>query len=103
MLASTPPAWRRFLGWIGGSGRRAAGAEGRPRNRLHGEAPLCVVATALGEPEAELIRQRLAEAGIASLGRRVIGGSELGDGGARFVYVPARDLQRAGVILRGQV
>jgi hypothetical protein len=60
---------------------------------------LHVVAIALSEPEAELIRQRLAQAGIAALTRRVIGGAEWGDSGSRYVYVRAPDLERAHKVL----
>jgi hypothetical protein len=60
---------------------------------------LRVVATAANEAEAELFRQRLAQAGIQAQSRRVIGGPEFGSSGARYVYVAAADLERAQELL----
>ena len=68
-------------------------------NRLHRDDTLRVVTTALGEPEAQLIRQRLTDAEISSVSRRVNGGPEFGDAGTRYVYVPARELERAQDVL----
>jgi hypothetical protein len=63
------------------------------------EVDLQVVATAGSEPEADLISQRLADAGIPSVAHRTIGGPEFGSAGARYVYVQAGDLVRAREIL----
>jgi Putative prokaryotic signal transducing protein len=60
---------------------------------------LRVVATAANESEAELFRQRLAQAGIQAQSERVIGGPEWGASGARYVYVAATDLERARELL----
>jgi len=60
---------------------------------------LRVVATAANEAEAELFRQRLAQAGIQAQSERVIGGPEFGSSGARYVYVAAADLERARELL----
>jgi hypothetical protein len=60
---------------------------------------LRVVATAEGEPEAELISQRLAQAGITAVVQRAIGGPEFGASGSRYVYVPAAELERARSVL----
>lgn len=100
--SSLRSVWERISGSIGGRDPARAGtAEGDgPRGRRGEEAPR-VLATALGEPEADLIRQRLANAGISSTSRRVTGGVELGDAGARYIYVAARDFERARGILGG--
>ena len=58
-----------------------------------------VVATALNEPEADLIRQRLADAGIPATSQRTIGGPEWGRSGGQYVYVEAEHLARAQEIL----
>jgi hypothetical protein len=60
---------------------------------------LAVAATASGEAEADLMRQRLAEAGIQATSQRSIGGPEWGASGSRYVYVEAEDLDRAREIL----
>lgn len=60
---------------------------------------LRVAATASSEPEAELIRQRLAQAGITAIAQRTIGGPEWGASGARYIYVEAADLERARALL----
>ncbi len=60
---------------------------------------LQVVATADSEPEAEVIQQRLAAAGITAVAQRTIGGPEWGASGARYVYVQAADLERAREVL----
>lgn len=69
------------------------------KNAPHNEADLRVVATAGSEPEAEVMRQRLAEAGIASVAQRTIGGPEWGSSGSRYVYVQAGELERARDVL----
>ena len=60
---------------------------------------LRVVATAVNEAEAELVAQRLAQAGIQAISQRVIGGPEMGAAGARYVYVSAADLERAREVI----
>ncbi len=60
---------------------------------------LRVAATAANEAEADLFRQRLAQAGIQAQSERVIGGPEFGSSGARYVYVAAADLKRARELL----
>jgi hypothetical protein len=59
-----------------------------------------VVATAATEAEAELLQQRLAQAGIQATFDRVIGGPEWGASGARYVYVETTDLERARAVLK---
>jgi hypothetical protein len=61
-----------------------------------------VVATAGSEPEADLIRQRLAEAGVPSISQRSIGGPEWGVSGAQYVYVESAHLERAREVLGGE-
>ena len=63
------------------------------------EDELKIVATASNEPEAELIRIRLLEAGIQATERRAIGGPEWGTSGARYLMVHERDLARARELL----
>jgi hypothetical protein len=63
------------------------------------DANLRVVTTAGSEPEADVIGQRLADAGIPSVAQRTIGGPEWGSSGARYVYVQAGDLERAREVL----
>ncbi len=63
---------------------------------------LCVAATAEGEPEAELIRQRLAQAGITAVIQRTIGGPEFGAAGSRYVYVTAAELELARSVLSAE-
>jgi hypothetical protein len=60
---------------------------------------LRVAATAGSEAEADLVRQRLAEAGISAVVQRSIGGPEWGASGAQYVYVEAGHLDRAREIL----
>ena len=60
---------------------------------------LKVVATAANGPEADLIRQRLADAGISAISQRTIGGPEWGVSGAQYVYVEAAQLELARQIL----
>lgn len=60
---------------------------------------LTIVAPAATEPEAELMRQRLAEAGIAAITQRAIGGPEWGPSGSRYVYVLASEVERARGVL----
>jgi hypothetical protein len=70
-------------------------AEDQPR----GEPTLQVAATASNGPEADLMCQRLAEAGISAVAQRTIGGPEWGTSGGQYVYVDADDLVRAREIL----
>jgi hypothetical protein len=63
------------------------------------EQNLRVAATAANGPEAELIRQRLGEAGIESVSQRTIGGPEWGTSGAQYVYVDVSELERARTLL----
>lgn len=46
-----------------------------------------------------MIRVRLAHAGIGALYQRSIGGPEWGAAGGQYIYVEAKDLQRAREIL----
>lgn len=59
-----------------------------------------VVAVAANEPEAVLLCQRLAEAGIHAIAQRTIGGPEWGSSGSRYVYVDATDAERASNLLK---
>jgi hypothetical protein len=63
------------------------------------DAGMRVLATVASEPEADLMRQRLANADIASVSQRTIGGPEFGLSGARYVYVQAAELERARDVL----
>jgi hypothetical protein len=60
---------------------------------------LRVVATAANEAEADLLGQRLAEAGIDAISQRSIGGPEFGTSGAHYLYVEAAQLDRAREVL----
>jgi hypothetical protein len=70
--------------------------EGAPQREL----TLQVAATASSVPEADLLCQRLAEAGIAAVSQRSIGGPEWGLSGSQYVYVKAQDLARAREVLQ---
>ena len=61
-----------------------------------------VVATAANEPEAALLCQRLAEAGIHAIAQRAIGGPEWGSSGSRYIYVKATDVERASSLLNAR-
>jgi hypothetical protein len=61
---------------------------------------LQVVATAANESEAELMVQRLAEAGITATSQRTIGGPEWGPSGSQYIYVDAAQHDRAREILK---
>ncbi len=66
----------------------------------HGsEDTLEVAGTASSEIEADLLRQRLAAAGIQAVSQRSIGGPQWGVSGGQYVYVEAADLDRARAIL----
>jgi hypothetical protein len=60
---------------------------------------LQVAATAASGAEAELIRQRLEQAGIRAVSQRSIGGPEWGFSGTQYVYVEPADLERARELL----
>jgi hypothetical protein len=76
--------------------RYAAGmAEDGPQQ----EHTLQVVTTAGSVPEADLICQRLAEAGIRAMSQRSIGGPEWGVSGGQYVYVETDQLARAREVL----
>jgi hypothetical protein len=63
------------------------------------ERTLEVAGTASNEIEADLLRQRLAAAGIQAVSQRSIGGPQWGVSGGQYVYVEAADLDRAREIL----
>ena len=65
------------------------------------EQDLRVAATAANGAEADLMGQRLSDAGIESVSQRTIGGPEWGPSGAEYVYVTSRDLDRARELLTG--
>lgn len=60
---------------------------------------MIVVASAANEAEADMIRARLADAGIAAESRRSIGGPGWGTAGARYIYVEPDVAARAKAIL----
>jgi hypothetical protein len=60
---------------------------------------LKVVATAVHQAEAELIRARLAQAGISAIEQRAISNPEFGASGGRYIYVQAAELERARAVL----
>jgi hypothetical protein len=61
---------------------------------------LQVVAAAANEPEADLIVQRLAQAGISATSQRTIGSAEWGTSGSQYIYVEAAQRERAREVLR---
>jgi ketol-acid reductoisomerase len=61
---------------------------------------LQVVAAAANEPEADLIVQRLAQAGITATSQRTIGSAEWGTSGSQYIYVEAAERERAREILK---
>ena|ERR1700689_759509 len=58
-----------------------------------------VAATAYNGAEADLMCQRLAEAGIRAAAQRSIGGPEWGTSGGQYIYVEAEHLGRAREVL----
>ena len=64
-----------------------------------GDDDLKIVMTAGNEPEGEMMRVRLLQAGIQAVSRRTIGGPEWGTSGARYLLVAERDLLRARELL----
>jgi hypothetical protein len=61
---------------------------------------LKAVTTVTSEAEAEMVRDRLLEAGIHVISQRTIGGPEWGWSGARDVFVNEKDLARARSVLK---
>jgi hypothetical protein len=61
---------------------------------------LKVVATAANQAEGELICALLAAAAISAIEQRASGNPEFGSAGARYIYVQAADLERAGAALQ---
>ena len=61
---------------------------------------LRVAATAANVAEADLIAQRLAQAGIPAISQRSIGGPEWGASGAQYIYVEGPHLERAREVLK---
>ncbi|MGO9488346.1 MAG: putative signal transducing protein [Solirubrobacteraceae bacterium] len=59
-----------------------------------------IVATVANEAEAEMVAERLSEAGIEHMSRLASGGIRLGAAAARDVYVQAKDLDRALEVLK---
>jgi DNA-binding IclR family transcriptional regulator len=57
------------------------------------------VAGAQNEPQAELIVQRLAAAGISAVSQLSSGNPEFGSSGGRTIYVEEADLERARAAL----
>ena len=56
---------------------------------------LKIVTTVGNEAEAEMVAERLSEAGIDHMSRVASGGIRLGPAAARDVYVQAKDIDRA--------
>ena len=63
------------------------------------EHTLQVVATAASVPEADLMCQRLAVAGVQATAQRSIGGPQWGLSGSQYVYVEAEQLALAREVL----
>jgi uncharacterized protein with PIN domain len=61
---------------------------------------LKIVTTVSNEAEAEMVAERLSEAGIRHMSRTASGGIRLGAAAARDVYVEERDLDRAREVLK---
>ncbi len=59
-----------------------------------------IVTTVGNEAEAEMVAERLSEAGIEHSSRVASGGIRLGAAAARDVYVPAKDFDRAVEVLK---
>jgi hypothetical protein len=60
---------------------------------------LKILTSVSSEAEAEMVRDRLGQAGIGALSQRAIGGPEWGGSGARNVFVSEKDLPRAHAVL----
>ncbi len=63
---------------------------------------LKIVTSVASEPEAELVVERLSEAGISAIAQRAIGGPQWGYSGARDVFVGEQDLERARELLASE-
>jgi putative signal transducing protein len=61
---------------------------------------LRILTTVGNEAEAEMVAERLSEAGIRHMSRMAGGGIRLGAAAARDVYVEERDLDRAREVLK---
>ena len=61
---------------------------------------LRILTTVSNEAEAEMVAERLSEAGIRHMARMAGGGIRLGAAAARDVYVEERDLDRAREVLK---
>lgn len=61
---------------------------------------LRIVATVSNEAEAEMVAERLSEAGIRHMSLTAGGGIRLGAAAARDVYIDAKDLDRAREVLK---
>jgi len=61
---------------------------------------LRIVTTVTNEAEAEMVAERLSEAGIRHMSRTASGGIRLGAAAARDVFVDERDLDRAREVLK---
>jgi hypothetical protein len=61
---------------------------------------LRIVTTVSNEAEAEMVAERLSEAGIRHMARMASGGIRLGAAAARDVYVETQDLDRAREVLK---
>jgi hypothetical protein len=59
-----------------------------------------IVTTVSNEAEAEMVAERLSEAGIRHMTRTASGGIRLGVAAARDVYVEEQDLDRAREVLK---
>src|ERR1700689_3813206 len=71
----------------------------RSRQMAEHDPQLEVAGTASSGAEADLMCQRLAEAGIKATSQRAIGGPEWGTSGSQYVYVEKQQLERAREIL----
>jgi len=61
---------------------------------------LKVLTTVANQAEAEMVAERLSEAGIEHMSRVASGGIRLGAAAAREVYVEAKDWERAQEVLK---
>jgi len=61
---------------------------------------LRILTTVNNEAEAEMVSERLSEAGIRHMARMAGGGIRLGAAAARDIYVEEQDLERAHEVLR---
>jgi uncharacterized protein YaaQ len=61
---------------------------------------LKIVTTVSNQAEAEMVAERLSEAGIRHMSRTASGGIRLGAAAARDVYVEEQDLDRAREVLK---